>query len=133
MVTPVPAKPELKATDAPLVVLVDQGSASASEIVAGALQDAKRATLIGQTTFGTGTVLNEFKLNNGSALLVGTLEWLTRDGRQIWRHGVEPDIALVADPAAKILTPADLQNLDSSGLAKSGDAVLLRAVAEFTK
>ena len=57
--------------------------------MSGALQDAGRAKIYGQTTFGTGTVLNEFDLSDGSALLVGTVEWLTPTGRQIWHHGID--------------------------------------------
>ena len=98
----VPVKPGERATDIPLVVLVNVGSASASEIVAGALQDAGRAKIYGQTTFGTGTVLNEFDLSDGSALLVGTVEWLTPKGREIWHHGITPDVD-VALPATSHL------------------------------
>jgi carboxyl-terminal processing protease len=69
-ITPVPVKPKGMATDLPMVVLINGGTASAAEITAGALQDAHRATLVGETTFGTGTVLNEFHLSDGSALLL---------------------------------------------------------------
>jgi carboxyl-terminal processing protease len=96
--------------------------------VAGAIQDAGRGKLIGQKTFGTGTVLNEFGLKDGSALLVGVVEWLTRDGRQIWQHGIEPDISLESEPAGKIVTPGELESLGAGGLAKSGDAPLLKAI-----
>jgi carboxyl-terminal processing protease len=123
-----PVKPGGAATDLPISVLVDLGTASSAEILAGAIQDAGRGQLIGQKTFGTGTVLNEFSLKDGSALLVGTVEWLTRDGRQIWKHGIEPDITLESDPAGKIVTPGELASLGSDGLAKSGDAPLLKAI-----
>lgn len=116
------------ATDIPLAVLVDLGTASSAEIVAGAIQDAGRGQLIGQKTFGTGTVLNEFMLKDGSALLVGTVEWLTRNGRQIWKHGIEPDIAVESNPPGKIVTPSELPKLGADGLAKSGDSPLLKAV-----
>ncbi len=75
-------------TSLPVVVLINEGSASASEIVSGALQDHGRATLVGETTFGTGTVLNEFPLSDGSAILLATEQWLTPDGRVIWREGM---------------------------------------------
>lgn len=117
------------ATTIPLAVLVDHGSASAAEILAGALQDAKRGQLIGRTTFGTGTVLTLFPLTDGSALFVGTIEWLTRNGRQIWNHGITPDIGLDSNPLGRILTPSALQNLSADGLSKSGDLQLLKAVA----
>ncbi len=121
-------KPGGLATDMPLSVLVDLGTASSAEIVAGAIQDAGRAKLIGHTTFGTGTVLNEFSLKDGSALLVGTVEWLTRDGRQIWKQGIQPDIPLESNPAGKIVTPTDLAKLGANGLTTSGDAPLLKAI-----
>ena len=68
------------ATDLPMVVLVDGGTASSSEIVTGAIQDAGRAQIVGIKTFGTGTVLGEFPLSDGSALRIGTVEWLTPKG-----------------------------------------------------
>lgn len=117
-----------EATDIPLTVLVDLGTASSAEIVAGAIQDAARGKLIGQKTFGTGTVLNEFQLTDGSALLVGTVEWLTRAGRQIWKHGIEPDIAVESDPPGTIVPPSELSTLGAAGLAKSGDLPLLKAI-----
>ncbi len=121
-------KPGGEATSTPLAVLVDLGTASSAEIVAGAIQDAGRGKLIGATTFGTGTVLNEYSLSDGSALLVGTVEWLTRDGRQIWKHGIVPDIPLESTPAGKIVTPGELSGLGADGLSKSGDAPLLKAI-----
>ncbi|HET7095043.1 MAG TPA: S41 family peptidase, partial [Thermomicrobiales bacterium] len=75
----------------PLVVLVNGGSASAAEIVGGALRDNGRAPLLGETTFGTGTVLVPFEQPDGSIVLLGTALWLTADGQQIWKHGVVPD------------------------------------------
>ena len=78
------------ATNIPLVVLINGGSASDSEIVAGALRDAHRATLIGETTFGTGTVLSEFELSDGSSLMLAVQEWLTPDKRSFWHKGIEP-------------------------------------------
>ena len=130
-ITPITVKPGAKLTDLPLVVLIDTGTASAAEIVAGALQDAGRATLVGQTSFGTGTVLAQYKLTDGSVLLIGTLEWLTRDGRQIWHHGIVPDLALTSDATDKLVTPSELSNLDAAGLASSGDASLLRALTQL--
>jgi carboxyl-terminal processing protease len=127
-VTDIPVKSGGEATTLPLAVLTDLGSASSAEIVAGAIQDAGRAKLIGEKTFGTGTVLNEFPLKDGSALLVGTIEWLTRNGRQIWNNGIEPDITLKSDPAGKIVPPSDLAGLGVDGLAKSGDLQLLKAI-----
>jgi len=89
----------------PLVVLVDRGTASAAEIVAGALQDYRRAVVVGERTFGTGTVLTEFRLRDGSALLIGTQVWITPSGRVIWRNGIEPDRVVALGEEAAPLVP----------------------------
>lgn len=75
-----------------MVVIVNKGSASASEIVAGALQDAKRAKIIGQQTFGKGTVQQLLQFRDGSTLKMTIAEWLTPAGRKIDGVGVEPDM-----------------------------------------
>lgn len=81
-----------KATDIPLVLLVNEGTASASEIVAGAVQDYERAPLVGITTFGKGSVQNWIELSNEQgAVRVTIARWLTPDKRQIHEVGLEPD------------------------------------------
>jgi len=80
------------ATEIPMVLLVNEGSASASEIVAGAIQDYQRGPLIGATTFGKGSVQNWIALKNeGGAVRVTVARWLTPDKRQIHEVGLEPD------------------------------------------
>ena len=116
-----------ESTTLPLVVLINQGSASASEIVSGALQDHQRATLVGETTFGTGTVLNEFGLSDGSAILLATEQWLTPDGRVIWRQGIVPD-ETVEFTGTALLVPETANDLTAEQVAASGDAQVLRAV-----
>jgi carboxyl-terminal processing protease len=76
----------------PLVVLVNKGSASAAEILAGAFKDNGRAKVVGRTTFGAGTVLYEQPLSDGSAILLATAEWLTPKGDPIQGFGIEPDV-----------------------------------------
>ena len=82
-------------TDKPLVVLIDQGSASASEILSGSLQDNSRAELVGQKTFGKGLVQAVRGLSDGSGLTVTIAKYLTPKGTDIHKNGIEPDIASV--------------------------------------
>jgi carboxyl-terminal processing protease len=79
-------------TDKPLVVIVDGGSASASEILSGALQDNDRAVLVGSKTFGKGLVQSVRGLGDGSGLAVTVAKYLTPSGRDINKAGIEPDI-----------------------------------------
>ena len=81
-------------TDLPMVVLVDKDSASGSEVLSGALQDHKRATIAGTITYGKGSVDQLFQLSDGSGLYITTGRWLTPNGRLIEGQGITPDITL---------------------------------------
>ena len=100
-----------ESTDAPLAVLVNEGSASSAEILAGALRDNGRAPVVGETTFGTGTVLSEFVLRDGSSILLGVAEWLTPDGDFIRNTGISPDVKVPLEEGAEPLTPAGTSDL----------------------
>ncbi|ACK68179.1 carboxyl-terminal protease [Rippkaea orientalis PCC 8801] len=91
-------------TNKPLVVLVDGGSASASEILSGALQDHKRAVVVGTKTFGKGLVQSVRGLGDGSGLAVTIAKYLTPNGRDINKHGIDPDVVLeLSDEERKAL------------------------------
>jgi carboxyl-terminal processing protease len=105
-------------TDKPLVVLVDGGSASASEILSGAIQDDKRGTLVGTQTFGKGLVQSVRGLGDGSGLAVTIAKYLTPSGRDINKLGISPDVVLelseeqrkeLQQDRTKVGTPADPQ------------------------
>jgi carboxyl-terminal processing protease len=126
--TPTPVQGGAVSTSIPIAVLVDGETASSAEILTGALQDQDRATVVGQRTFGTGTVLSEVPLSDGSALRIGVIEWLTPDGREIWHKGIDPDHAVELPPDVRPVDPDDLADLGADALRKSGDAQLLRAI-----
>lgn len=116
------------ATDIPLVVLINRGSASSSEIFAGAMQDQERAIVVGETTFGTGTVLQPFRLGDGSTLMLGTSQWLTADGRLIRKQGIEPDIEVELPVGTRLLAPGVVEAFTVEELLESEDTQLLKAL-----
>jgi carboxyl-terminal processing protease len=103
------------ATDGkPVVVLIDEGSASAAEIVAGALQDHRRALVLGQRSFGKGSVQSLYPLSGGTGLRLTTARYFTPSGRSVQENGIEPDIQVpqLSDPRVadrKPLREADLK------------------------
>lgn len=115
-------------TDLPVVVLINGGSASSAEIFAGALQDHGRAQLVGETTFGTGTVLQRYVLADNSALLLGTRQWLTPDGRLIRNQGIDPDIVVDLPIEANLLAPSDMEQMTLEEIAASEDLQLGTAI-----
>jgi carboxyl-terminal processing protease len=94
----------------PLVVLINGGSASASEIVAGALRDHKRATLIGSRTFGKGSVQTIIPLGSGNgALALTTARYFTPSGRSIQAQGIAPDVEVLQDVPDELKTRTEMK------------------------
>jgi carboxyl-terminal processing protease len=122
------AEPGSIAPTIPMIILVDEGTASAAEIVSGALQDRKRARLVGERTVGTGTVLRQFSLSDGSAILLATYEWMTPSGRVVWHTGIRPDIEVALSPEANPLSPRAERTMTAAELRASSDKQLLTAL-----
>lgn len=95
---PHPAQGNAIAVEVPMVVLVDQGSASASELVAGALQDYERATIVGMPTFGKGSVQTWRELSNGGGVRITISRWYTPNGRSVSEVGIHPDVEVPFEP-----------------------------------
>ena len=95
--------------DKSVVVLINPGSASASEILAGALRDLKRIKLVGETSFGKGTIQEPLQLEKGSSLHITTAKWLTPNGTWVNEKGITPDLEVKDDPE----TPEDEQLLEA--------------------
>jgi carboxyl-terminal processing protease len=107
------ARPGDLAAGKPIIVLVNGGSASASEIVAGALQDHRRATIVGTRSFGKGSVQTVIPLGANGALRLTTARYYTPSGRSIQAKGIEPDVVVVED------LPPDLANAPPTPMAEA--------------
>jgi carboxyl-terminal processing protease len=127
-IEPVPVDKDGVALNLPIVILINQGTASAAEIVAGALRDGNRAQLVGEASFGTGTVLQQFRLSDGSALLLAVEEWLTPKGESFWHKGIEPEQVVALPPEVTPLLPAGEKEMTSAQFHASPDLQLLKAV-----
>ena len=113
-------------TDKPMVVLIDQGSASASEILSGALQDNSRAQLVGQKTFGKGLVQAVRGLADGSGLTVTIAKYLTPKGTDIHKNGIQPDISAA-------MSEKELKNFSVEDLGTEKDSQYRTAVGTLVK
>ena len=114
--------------DLALVVLIDDDSASGAEVLAAGLRDNGRAQLVGETTFGTGTVLTTFPQDDGSSVVLATAFWLTPEGDHVWQEGVEPDQFVTLPRDAFPSRPEDDPEMTESELEGSADAQLRAAL-----
>ena len=119
---------ETLADDMPLVVVINRGSASSAEILAATLMENGRATVVGERTYGTGTVLTPFQLDDGSTVLLGTALWLTPNGNVIWKQGVEPVVEVSLAPGLAPIDMGDGHRLSETEIEASGDAQLQAAL-----
>ena len=122
-------------TDKPMVVIINQGSASASEILSGALQDNSRAQLVGQKTFGKGLVQAVRGLADGSGMTVTIAKYLTPKGTDIHKNGINPDVeAVMTEEDMKNFTIEDLGTLRDSQYNKAESTLIesLRRAASGT-
>ena len=140
------ATPGDRMRGAPVVVLVDAGSASASEVLAAALRDNQRAQIVGSRTFGKGSVQTVLPLDNGDAVKLTTARYYTPSGKSIQARGIEPDVVLKPDGAIKA-TPGNISEAalpghlrgdqESAGLGigdvLEGDAPIAAALAVLKK
>ena len=111
--------PAYQATQVPVVVLVDNNTASSAEIMSGALQSAGRAQIVGEQTFGTGTVLLPYTLSDGSVIRLAIERWLTPDGNLIFGKGITPDHVVALGPDDVPIEPNDLSNISADQLRRS--------------
>ncbi|GAA4858041.1 S41 family peptidase [Luteimonas vadosa] len=142
------ATPGDRLAGAPVVVLVDAGSASASEVLAGALHDNKRARVVGSRTFGKGSVQTVLPLDNGDSVKLTTARYYTPSGKSIQARGIEPDVVLKPENAnasaasefAEVLLPGHLRGDEEddragarAGDVLDGEAPIAAALAELKK
>jgi carboxyl-terminal processing protease len=116
------------ARDIPLIVLINPGSASAAEILAGALQENERAKLVGEATVGTGTVLRPFSLSDGSLLRLGVTNWLTPSYNLIKGHGIQPDVKIEQEATVEMISSVLLGELDEREMRTHEDRQFLAAL-----
>jgi len=120
------------AQNIPMVVLVNGNTASAGEILAGALQHAGRAKIIGEPTFGTATVLRPFDLDEGASIRLGTTQWLTPDGEVVRGKGITPDTTIILRNWSDIVSPREAAQMSDTELRASVDTQLSAAYTTLT-
>lgn len=116
------------ARDIPMVVLINNNSASAAEILAGAIKANKRAPIVGEATYGTATVLRPFSLDSGAEIRLGTTQWLTPEGQEVRGVGIAPTQEVVLRNLSDMLNPSAAAQLSASELLTSNDTQLVAAL-----
>jgi carboxyl-terminal processing protease len=111
--------------------LTNEGTASAGEILAGALQENERALLVGEVTLGTGTVLQPFTLSDGSVLRLGVTNWLTPKQRLIKDQGVAPDIEIAQEASVLMVDNYAMEGKTLDEILAEGDLQFNRALEEL--
>ena len=120
------------AREVQLVVLINQGSASAAEIVAGALQENGRAKLVGMPTVGTGTVLRPFSLSDGSVLRLGVTNWLTPNEELIKGQGIQPDLSVEQEGSVELMDSIQLTEISADDVRAHPDLQFQAALSWLT-
>ncbi len=115
----------------PIIVMINEGTASAGEITAGALQENGRARLVGETTTGTGTVLQPFTLSDGSVLRLGVTNWLTPNENLIKNVGVKPDLEVAQEASVEMVDSFTLEDATLQELLDQGDLQFNTALEEL--
>ena len=116
---------------APMIVMINEGSGSSGEITAGALQENGRAKLVGETTTGTGTVLQPFTLSDGSVLRLGVTNWLTPDQNLIKNVGVKPDLEVAQEASVEMVDSFTIEETALQELLDRGDLQFNTALDEL--
>ena len=129
---PVMTNDSIDATALPLALLIDGDTASSAEIVAGAIESAGRGPVVGQTTFGTGTILLTYPLDDGSAIRLAVERWLTPDGQLIFGHGITPTQTVALSDNQLPLDPSEVAALTPGQVASMPDDQLLAAIDALT-
>ncbi|HEX2400849.1 MAG TPA: S41 family peptidase, partial [Mycobacterium sp.] len=125
---PVQSNNDYPATDLPTVMLIDAGTASSAEIVSAAIKSAQRGDLVGETTYGTGTVLLTFNLTDGSAVRIAVERWLTPDGDLIFGKGIAPTVEVALPTTASPLEPDQLAAIPSDQVQTMEDSQMLKGI-----
>ncbi len=119
------------ALDIPMITMMNEGTASAGEILSGALQQNGRSRLVGQTTLGTGTVLRPYNLSDGSVLRLGVTNWLTPNEELLKDVGVTPDATVKLDPEIPMLDSFDLEKMTAEDMKSITDTQFKSALLQL--